>query len=540
VAVAEPRSPPGEDTLARHSVAVAKWTLVSRVVGFVRVLVVAAVLGPTYLGNTFGATNMIPNLVFELLAGSLIASLLVPLLVRHADAQDTLRAERVAGGFLGLAVAAFAAVLVAGALAGPLLLALLTTTVSDPAVAEAQRDAGLLLLALFAPQILFYAVAAVGGAVANADGRFALAAAAPALESVGVIATFGAFALVHGTGGSVTAVTDAELLLLGLGTTASVGLHAGAQWWGARRAGVRLRPRWGWRDPEVRELVRRTVPSLVYAALNTTRWIAATVVANAVAGGVVAFYLAVNIFFLPIAVGARPVATAALPALSRLHDDLGRFRDELVRAIALVGFVVVPAALACTVLARPLADALSFGEQAGGDGVVLLAACLAGLGIGMIGEAVFLVATNGAYAQGRVDLPVRGMAVRTVVSVAGMGAALAVDGGWQSLLALALAMTAGDVAAAWYLARGVLRDLPQGGRRLRPAAARAVGGAVLMILPAAGVAAGVDALVDGAPDAPVAMIAAAVAGTATFVALQRAWGSPELAFFAAGLGRRRG
>ena len=77
--------------LARNSLAVVSWTMVSCIGGFVRVGVVAAVLGPTYLGNIFQATNTLPNLAYAALTGSLFSNLLVPPLVRRVDVRSQSR-----------------------------------------------------------------------------------------------------------------------------------------------------------------------------------------------------------------------------------------------------------------------------------------------------------------------------------------------------------------------------------------------------------------------------------------------------------------
>ena len=77
---------------------VALWTLVSRSTGFVRAAIVAAVLGPTYFGNTYQATTQVPALIFEFLTGSLFASLLVPALVRALDGGGPAAVRRLAPG----------------------------------------------------------------------------------------------------------------------------------------------------------------------------------------------------------------------------------------------------------------------------------------------------------------------------------------------------------------------------------------------------------------------------------------------------------
>ena len=189
-----------DTSLARNSMSVARWTLLSRVTGFARAVAVAAVLGPTYLGNTFQAANTLPNITFELLTGSLLGSLLVPALVSHVDARRARDVERVAGGFLGVAIGGFLLVAVAGVVAGPLILGLLTSTVGDPAVAEAQQRVGLILLAMLMPQVVLYGIAGIGAAVMNAHGRFALAAFAPTMENIGVMATMALYVALYGIG----------------------------------------------------------------------------------------------------------------------------------------------------------------------------------------------------------------------------------------------------------------------------------------------------------------------------------------------------
>jgi putative peptidoglycan lipid II flippase len=302
---------------AVDSVNVAFWTIVTRVTGLARIATVAAVLGPTYLGNLFQAANTLPNLAYEMLAGTLLVSVLVPSLVGHVDRRDVRATERLAGGFLGLVSVGFVVAAVVVVALGPLVLRGLSLAVPDASVVADQRRVGWPLLAMLMPQIVLYGVASTGAAVMNAHGRFALAAAAPALENLGVVATVGALGVLFPSELSLAGVHGPALLVLGLGTTGAVGLHAAAQWWGARRLGVSVRPRPGWRDPELRKPIRRMVPSAGYAALNSVRMVAILVMTNRVAGGVVAFQLALSFFYLPIALAARPIGVALLPRLTR-------------------------------------------------------------------------------------------------------------------------------------------------------------------------------------------------------------------------------
>jgi len=529
VTVKEPD--PRSTALAKNTLAVAVWTAVSRISGFVRIAVIGAVLGPTYLGNIFQATSSLPMIMYVALTGSLFSSLLVPFLVKHIDAGDTRSTERLAGAFLSTALVGFG--LAAGAilLAGPLVLRLLSSGVSDPAAAESQRRIGLFLLILFMPQLMLYAVVGTAEAVMNAHGRFALANAAPAAENAGIIATMLATAAIYGTGDRLADPGSGPLLLLGLGTTSAVLLHAAIQWWGAKRVGVRLLPRRGWRDPEVRLIVRRAAPTLGYSTLDVMLPFGGIIVANRVPGGVVAFQFAFLCCNLPSALGARPVAVSLLPRLSRLFQarQLQRFRDELVKGAVLVGFLAIPAGLALVVLAGPIANAVTFGQMATARGQQLITYSLASLGPAVLGYAAMLLGTYACYARDDAHTPFRAVVLRTVVVLAGIPLAFVVPAGGAALIVLGLTISIAQLVGGGWLAARLRRALPpRGDAMLRPLL-RTAGAAVLMVLPAYLVARFLTQLLPDAWGAQVAMLVTAVTATAVYLLVQRWWGSPELA-----------
>ncbi len=118
---------------AGDSITVAAWTIVSRVTGVAKFACIGAVLGPTFLGNTYQFTNSLPNLVYYgFLAGSLFSSLLVPAVVRHIDAGDRRASERVAGGFLGITLVALLLIAPVAITLGPLVLRFASLTGASP------------------------------------------------------------------------------------------------------------------------------------------------------------------------------------------------------------------------------------------------------------------------------------------------------------------------------------------------------------------------------------------------------------------------
>lgn len=540
----EDRPDPGPESstaVMRNSMAGSIWTVVSRLTGLGKVVAVGGVLGATYLGNTYQAVNSLPNLIYyQLLAGSLFSSLLVPPLVRHIDLGHRLRARRFVSGFLGSVLLLAAVVSVALVAFGPVVMHLMTLGVADHATAAAQRRVGWLLLVMFVPQISLYLIAGTGAAVMNAHGRFALAAAAPALESLGMIAVLISVGVIFGTGIGIIDVSGQLLLLLGLGTTAAVALHAACQWWGARASGLAMIPRVAWHDPEVRQTLRRIVPTLGFTGLAAFQIFATMVVANKVAGGNVAFQLALNFFFLPMAVVTWPMARALLPQLARLQHagDGRRFHDELLRAVTVALFVTVPITVAYLGLSGPLSHVLAFGQLARGSGPQLMALSLVSLAPGVVGETLFTLGTYAFYAQQDVRSPLRSMVVRVTVFLIVIALAWRAQGP-RVLVMLGLAYSLGTAIGTLHLGWRLRSRLSRTEFSLLRPLARTVVASFVMIVPAYFT----TLAFSGLPATKLAQLAAmsttALVGIVVFFGVQALWGAPELGWLKSALVRER-
>jgi len=105
--------------LLRSTASITAGNVASRVTGFVRVIAIGAALGTTFLGNTYQTSNLVSNILFELLAAGLLSSVLVPTFVRLVDAGRRKDAEHVAGAVLGVCLAVLGAVLLAGLVLRP-------------------------------------------------------------------------------------------------------------------------------------------------------------------------------------------------------------------------------------------------------------------------------------------------------------------------------------------------------------------------------------------------------------------------------------
>ncbi|HMR31268.1 MAG TPA: lipid II flippase MurJ [Amaricoccus sp.] len=525
--------------LASDSRTVAFWTLVSRITGFGRVATLAAVLGPTFFGNLFQTSLMIPYVICELMAGSLITATLAPHLVRALDGEGRTAAQRLARGFAGTVLPLFAAVALLGMLVIPQLLSLLTLAVDEPAVRAKQQALGWALLMCLLPQIVLYGIAGIGIAVQHAHRRFAFATAAPVIENVGMIAVLALTAGLYGIGLDVDAVTMPQVLLLGLGSTFAVGLHAAAQWWGAFRLGIVLVPRPGWLDPEVRRIVRIAAMSSGSSGLNSIGLLALMVAAGQFPGGAVAFQIASNLFNLPIALCARPIAAAQLPLLSRCfaRSALDEFQATYRYSLRLTLFIALPAALLFLGLPEVLASAVALGEMRSPGAIMLVAASISGLGPGIVTEAAFIVSTSAAYARHDAASPLHAMAIRLAIVLAGVALPPSVGHDELTLWHLGLAASLASATAAGYLHWRLRRALPPAAGSSGSWPAADLGIAAVAVAPAALIATWLPASQGGILTSLIegALLVALAGGI--YLTLQHLRGSPELHGL---LGRARG
>lgn len=386
--------------LRRAAIGMGAWTAVSRLAGFGRVLVIAAVLGTTYLGNAFQGANSFSNVLFELLAAGALSAVLVPTFVRLLAGGDPHEVERQAGSLLGLALVGLGVVSVAGMLAAPWLADLLTSGVDDPAVRARQSDLMAFLLVLFVPQVLLYAWGAIATALLHASRRFAVTGAAPIANTVVMVALLLVFRGVSGGDASLDLSTG-ERWLLGAAGTLGVAGFVGVLVSAVHRAGIRLRPRSPrTAGPALRGLLAHSAWGI---ALHTVAGLllgTAIVVGGRVEGGVVAYQVAFVFFLAPYAVLAQPVHTAVLPELAEedAAADPRRFGARLRWATETMTVLLVPVTAAFLVFARPAMEVVAFG--AARDGTDLLAAGVAALGAGLLPYAVFLLFARACYALG--------------------------------------------------------------------------------------------------------------------------------------------
>lgn len=438
-------------TTARNSVIVAGWTLVSRMTGLLRVVVIGAVLGPTFFANIFQAGYVVPSIVYSAIAGPVLAMVLVPMLVRALGASGAASGKQIFGAICGclLTVSCAAAVLLA--VLSPLIAWTLTFGIPDPQQRARAQELTTILMLFVAPQVPLFTMAGLGAAAQQARGRFALAAAAPAVENFGLIVAVVVAALLFGTGLQVDQVPTALVLLLGLGATVAVGLHAVLQLAGAARGGLLAAPSWRWwRDRQARAFARRMYRSFGVAACPAMAMYVLVALAGTVPGGVLVVQMAFFVFYALSYLGARAVSIAALPGLAEAADReaasafASAWRQGLSYAVA----ASLPMLCLLAVFAGPVADLLANGEMRTGSIIGQLATCLAVVAVAQLVGGVHDLGRQALFAQ----LDERGPRLAAVVALGASlvvaAGAMALPAGGGRLLGLTLAILAGEAAAA--------------------------------------------------------------------------------------------
>jgi putative peptidoglycan lipid II flippase len=304
---------------------------------------------------------------------------------------------------LTVATVALALLTVIGLIAAPLIFAVYGSE-------DGLADAGVPLLRLFFPQMLFYGWMALGSAVLNAKRRFAVPAFLPVLNNIVVCAALVAFGLRVGGDADLSAVTQdtTALWLLGAGTTAGIIAMTLPLWPAIRRAGVHVRWRFQPRHPAVTTVVRRGGWTLGYVAANQLGLAIMLAVANRTTEGLPSWYTYAFIFFqLPHGLIAVSVMTTFVPELASAWNagDLGHYRARFEQGLRLVWVGIVPAtvvlAMGAPVLVAGLLQRGAF-DSGAAEGT---ADVLATMALGLPGFSAYLFALRGFYALGDTRTP---------------------------------------------------------------------------------------------------------------------------------------
>jgi putative peptidoglycan lipid II flippase len=352
------------------SAVMASGTVLSRMSGYVRNLLLAAAIGNELHADLFNIGNTIPNMLYILLAGGVFNAVLVPQLVR-AQRHDADGGEAYTNRVVTLALLFLGGVTILLVIAAPLVMRLYLNSAYDCADLAAQRESAIAFARFCLPQVFFYGMFVLLGQILNARGRFGPMMWAPIANNVIAVLVLVLYLVWFGPlapDAGRSAYTGTQELVLGLGSTLGIAVQVLILLPFLGAVGYRFRPRYDFRHSGLGHTLRLGVWTVLFVVVNQ---VAYTVVVRLASGGTAhggcahhghttldatgyTVYSAAFLFVMvPHAIITVSLATAILPRLSAKASDgdLPGLAGTLAGTLRTALVVVVPFALVRTLVA---------------------------------------------------------------------------------------------------------------------------------------------------------------------------------------------
>jgi len=421
-------------------------TLISRVLGLVRDVVVARLMGDGASADVFFFANKIPNFLRRLFAEGAFAQAFIPVLTEVHNNDDKAELKAFVAKISGTLGAIVFIVSIIGVIASPILAALFGTGwfvawLHDEEAGNKFILASTMLKITF-PYLAFISLTGLAGAILNTLNKFAVAAFTPVLLNVCIItcAIFlapqfeqPAYALAWGVfiGGIVQFCFQLPFLF---------------------RAGLLVKPKWGWHDENVVKVRTLMIPALFGVSVGQINLLFDTFIASfLVTGSISWLYYSDRLLEFPLGLFGIAIATVILPALSRNHvgKDAEAFSANIDWAFRMVCLLGIPAAVGLATMARPILTVIFQRGAFTADTAIMASYSLTAYSFGLLSFMLVKVLAPGFYSRQDTKTPVKFgiwcMAANMVFNLV-----LAVPFGYVGL-AIATSMSATLNAALLYI-----------------------------------------------------------------------------------------
>ena len=425
-------------------------TLLSRILGFVRDMVLARVFGASVATDAFFVAFRIPNFLRRLFGEGGFTQAFVPVFTEYRQRHGERALHDLAAHVIGTLAGVLLAVTAVGVALSPVLVLIFAPGFyADPEQYWLAAD----LLRVTFPYLFFISLVATAGGMLQTFGRFAVPAFTPVLLNVCLIA------------GALWAAPRFDIPIHALAWAVLVAgiVQLAFQLPFLVRLGLLPRPRWGWRHPGVQQVLRLLVPTLFGASVAQINLLVDTLIASLLMTGSVSWlYYADRLLEFPLGVFGVALGTAILPRLSAEHagEDPAAFRRTLEQALRLVAVIGIPATAGLVLLAGPiLATLFGYGAFSAGD-TRMAALALFGYGVGLPAFLLVKVLQPGFFSRQDTRTPVR---IGVTALIANMVLNVILVGGlvWYDFVAphagLALATALSGWLHAGLLYRGLYR-----------------------------------------------------------------------------------
>ncbi|MBI4341021.1 MAG: murein biosynthesis integral membrane protein MurJ [Candidatus Omnitrophica bacterium] len=432
--------------IVRSAGVLAAATGVSRLLGFVRDILMARLFGTSAQAQAFVVAFRLPNLLRDLVAEGAVASAIVPTFSPYRLRGDAQGLRQISQALLSRLLVLLGAIGAAGVLAAPWIVRL----VAPGFVTDPEKFAlTVLLTRILFPFITLVGLWAFFMGYLNTVGHFALPALGPAILNLSMIA--GCLWLVPRTSPGVVALAAAVVIggVIQLVIQIPAAVRQGFVW------------RWRWRSAGTTTALRLLGPRIVGSAVYQANVMIDTILASLGSvvgdGAVAALYFANRLVQLPLALFGTASAQASLPALAEqsASGDLEAFARTLRSVLRMVAFVILPASAGLIVLAGPIVTGLFQRGAFDRHASQMTTIALSYYSLGLLAFSANKVLTGAFYALHDTRTPVR-LAVEVVV----MNVALCLALMWPMRIGgLALAAAVSNSVNAVRLARRMERRL---------------------------------------------------------------------------------
>ena len=390
--------------LLRSGLIVSAMTLVSRVLGLVRDVVVANLMGAGAAADVFFFANKIPNFLRRLFAEGAFSQAFVPVLTEYHAAGDMDKTRQLiakASGTLGVLVSI---VTLVGVLGSGVVTALFGAGwfidwLNDGPAAPKFELASLLLKITF-PYLWFITFVALSGAILNTLGKFAVSSFTPVFLNVAII----------GCAWFLSPQLAQPEIGLAIGVFLGGLIQFLFQIPFLIKEGALVRPQWGWNDPGVKKIRTLMIPALFGVSVSQINLLFDTFIASFLATGSISWlYYSDRLLEFPLGLFGIAIATVILPALSRKHVEKtsGQFASTMDWGVRMVLLLGIPAMLGLMVLAKPMLMVLFMRGEFSPNDVHQASLSLLAYASGLLNFMLIKVLAPGYYARQDTKTPVR-------------------------------------------------------------------------------------------------------------------------------------
>ncbi|TCP91266.1 putative peptidoglycan lipid II flippase [Cricetibacter osteomyelitidis] len=439
----------------RSGIVVSSITLLSRVLGLVRDVVIANILGAGAASDVFLFANRIPNFLRRLFAEGAFSQAFVPVLAEYRKEGDMDKTREFIAKVSGTLGGLVTIVTLLAMIGSPVVAALFGTGwfmdwLNNGSDAEKFTQASLLLKITF-PYLWFITFVALSGAILNTLGKFGVMSFSPVLLNIAMI----------GSAIFLSPYTSSPDIALAIGIFLGGLLQFLFQIPFLRKAGLLVKPKWAWQDPGVKKIRTLMIPALFGVSVSQINLLLDTFIASFLMTGSISWlYYSDRLLEFPLGLFGIAISTVILPTLSRHHvnrtDDQAQsavdFRNTMDWGVRMILLLGIPAMVGIAVLAQPMLLVLFMRGHFQFSDVQAASLSLWAFNAGLLSFMLIKILANGYYARQDTKTPVKIGIIAMISNMVFNGLAI-----WFGYVGLAIASAMSATLNAYLLYRGLAK-----------------------------------------------------------------------------------